>query len=257
MKEIIKQIRLLPMNCCIILGALAFFLKFCVPGYSFSALVCCGIIALIVFYEGSRILRPKFPKPITVLRILVTICLIIGLIAFGITEFLIFDASSGDPDKQCDYFVVLGAKVRESGPSISLWDRIYGAAGYMYHNPDTIAVVSGGQGNDEPMTEGMAMFVELVDLGIDPERILVENRATSTRENILFALDLIEEQTGSRPKTLGVVSSEYHLFRASLIAKDCGVEFVGIPATTSRLPQYINHMMREVAGVWQYVILGG
>ena len=153
--------------------------------------------------------------------------------------------------------MVLGAKVRETGPSVSLWDRIYGAESYMKAHPDAIAIVSGGQGDDEPMTEGMAMFVELIDLGIDPERIWVENRATSTRENINFALDLIEEKTGSRPKTLGVVSSEYHLFRASLIAKNCGVDFVGIPAATSRVSQFINHMMREGAGVWQYLILGG
>ena len=257
MREFLKKVRLLPMNCCIILAALAFFLKFCVPGYSFSALVCCGIIGVIVFYEVSRVLRHKFPKPVKVLRILVTICLILGLLAAGITEYFIIDASYGDPDEECQYFVVLGAKVRESGPSISLWDRIYGAAEYMYHHPNTIAVVSGGQGDDEPMTEALAMFKELVSLGIDSDRIWMENKATSTQENITFALDLIEENTGSRPSTLGVVSSEYHLFRASLIAKDCGVEFVGIPAHTSRITQLINHMMREVAGIWQYVILGG
>ena len=257
MKEILKKIKPVPAISCLLLAALAYFLKFCVPGYSFSALVCCGIIALIVFYEGSRLLIPKFPKPMKLLRKAVTVCLVIGLVAFGITECFIIEAAFGDPGKHCDYFVVLGAKVRETGPSVSLWDRIYGAESYMKAHPDAIAIVSGGQGDDEPMTEGMAMFVELIDLGIDPERIWVENRATSTRENINFALDLIEEKTGSRPKTLGVVSSEYHLFRASLIAKNCGVDFVGIPAATSRVSQFINHMMREVAACWQYLILGG
>ena len=62
---------------------------------------------------------------------------------------------------------------------------------------------------------------------------------------------------GMRPEKLGVLSSEYHLFRASLFAKACNVEFVGIPARTSRLSQMINHFMREVAGVWHYPILGG
>ena len=194
MKEILKKIKPVPAISCFLLAALAYFLKFCVPGYSFSALVCCGIIALIVFYEGSRLLIPKFPKPIKLLRKVVTVCLIIGLVAFGITECFIIEAAFGDPGKHCDYFVVLGAKVRETGPSVSLWDRIYGAESYMKSHPDAIAIVSGGQGTDEPMTEGMAMFVELIDLGIDPERIWVENRATSTRENINFALDLIEEK---------------------------------------------------------------
>ena len=101
------------------------------------------------------------------------------------------------------------------------------------------------------------MFDELVAVGIAPHRIWIEDKATSTQENITFALDLIEEKTGTRPQTLGVVSSEYHLFRASLFAKACDVEFVGIPARTSRWGQRINHFMREVAGVWHYLILGG
>ena len=72
-----------------------------------------------------------------------------------------------------------------------------------------------------------------------------------------ISLDLVEEKTGERPTKLGVLSSEYHLFRASLFTKKCGVDFVGIPAPTSRMGQKINHFMREVAGVWHYLLLGG
>ena len=101
------------------------------------------------------------------------------------------------------------------------------------------------------------MYEELVNLGIEPDRIWIEDWATSTWENMNFTLELIEEKTGSRPEKLGVVSSEYHLFRASLFADACGGDFVGIPARTSRVSQMINHFMREVAGVWHYLILGG
>ena len=107
------------------------------------------------------------------------------------------------------------------------------------------------------MTEGQAMYDELIKLGIDPDRVWVEDKATSTWENLKLSLDLIQEKTGQRPEKLGVLSSEYHLFRASLLAKACQVEFVGIPAPTSRLSQMINHFMREVAGVWHYILLGG
>lgn len=257
MKQILKQIHPLPWGVCAVLSALAFFLKFCVPGYSFSALVCCGIIAVIAFYEITRMLLPRYPGVLKPLRRIATVCLALGLLAAGVTEAFIVKASFGHPKAHCDYMVVLGAKVRDDGPSVSLWDRIYGAAEYMQSHPDVIAVVSGGQGADEPMSEGQAMFDELVKLGISPERIWIEDQATSTRENITFSLDLIEEKTGTRPAVLGVVSSEYHLFRAGLLANSCGVEFVGIPAATSRPSQLINHLMREVAGVWQYLILGG
>lgn len=153
--------------------------------------------------------------------------------------------------------VVMGAKVRVTGPSASLWDRIYGACDYLAAHPDVIAIVSGGQGDDEPTAEAYAMYEELVKLGIDPERIWIEDRATSTWENLHFSLDLIEEKTGKRPEKIGVLSSEYHLYRASLFTKACGVEFVGVPAQTSRVTQKINHFMREVAGVWHYWLLGG
>ena len=186
-----------------------------------------------------------------------TACLCLGLVVVGITECFIIKASFGDLREHVDYVVVLGAKVRVTGPSASLWDRIYGAYDYLVDHPDAIAIVSGGQGSDEPMSEGQAMFDELVELGIEPERIWVEDQATSTWENLTFSLDLIEEKTGQRPEKLGVVSSEYHLFRAGLLAEECGVEFVGVPARTSRPSQMINHFMREVAGVWHYLLLGG
>lgn len=101
------------------------------------------------------------------------------------------------------------------------------------------------------------MYVELTNLGIDGERVWTEDQAESTWENIRYSLDLIEQNTGTRPTRLGVLSSEYHLFRASLFAKKNGVEFVGIPAKTSRFSQKVNHFMREVAGVWHYILLGG
>ena len=249
--------KLLPWLACAVLGVLAFFLKFMVPGYSFSALVCVLLIVLILFYTLMPLVGLKFPRFAKVLTRICTICLVIGLIVVGITEVLIVKASFGGPKEQVQYMVVLGAKVRSDGPSVSLWDRIYGAAEYLEEHPDTIAIVSGGQGADEPMTEAQAMYDELIALGIDPDRVWLEEKATSTWENLTFALDLIEEKTGERPEKLGILSSEYHLFRAKLFAKECGVEAVGIPARTSRLSQRINHFMREVAGVWHYLILGG
>ena len=247
----------LPWLLCGLLAVFAYVLKFCLPGYGFSALVCLGLIGIIAFYTISKKLMSRFPKATVLLRRIFTICLCLGLLLAGITEAIIIGASFGSPEAHCDYMVVLGAKVRTSGPSVSLWDRIYAARDYLQAHPEVIAVVSGGQGPDEPMSEAQAMYEKLVALGIDPERIWIENQATSTWANLNYALDLIEEKTGTRPNTLGVVSSEYHMYRAGLQAKDCGVEFVGIPAKTSRLSQAINHFMREIAGVWHYMILGG
>jgi len=249
--------RLIGLGVCGFLGILAFFLKFMVPGYSFSALVCLGIIAVILFYVFVPMLAPRFPRLTAGLLRCFTAVLLIGVLAAGITEAAIIKASFGDTATPVEYMVVLGAKVRHDGPSVSLWDRIYGARAYMLAHPEVIAVVSGGQGADEPMTEAKAMADALTALGIPGERIWLEESATSTWENITFSLDLIESRTGTRPERIGVLSSEYHLFRAGLLAEKCAVEFVGIPARTSRPSQMVNHFLREIAGVWHYFVLGG
>lgn len=249
--------RIFSLIICGILGLLAFFLKFCAPGYSFSALVCLCLIAIILFYSFMPLVGLKYPAFAKITIRVFSAILILGLLVVGITEAIIIKASFGNPEANVEYMVVLGAKVNKDGPSVSLWDRICAAYTYLEEHPDTIAIVSGGQGTDEPITEAECMYRELVNLGIDPKRIWMEDEATSTWENLNFTLNLIEEKTGCRPEKLGVLSSEYHLFRASLFARACNVEFVGIPAKTSRASQAINHFMREVAGVWHYLILGG
>ena len=248
---------LLPFIICALLGGLAFFLKFVIPGYSFSALVCVCLIIIILFYTLIPMAAPHFPVFAAIATKIFTTVLILGLLVVGITEAIIIKASFGSPKESVDYLVVLGAKVNPDGPSVSLWDRICAAYEYLEAHPEVTAIVSGGQGTDEPITEAECMYRELVSLGIHPQRIWLEDKATSTWENLNFSLDLIEEKTGTRPTKLGVLSSEYHLFRASLFAKKCGVEFVGIPAPTSRIPQMVNHFMREVAGIWHYLLLGG
>lgn len=249
--------RIIALVFCALLSGLAFFLKFCIPGYSFSALVCICLIALILFYTFMPMVGLKYPGFAKSIVRIFTIILVIGLLIVGVTEAIIIKASFGDLGVPVDYIVVLGAKVNKDGPSVSLWDRICAAYEYLDAHPYVTAVLSGGQGTDEPITEAECMYRELVALGIDPKRLWIEDEATSTWENMNFTLNLIEEKTGQRPTKLGVLSSEYHLFRASLFAKACEVEFVGIPGKTSRWGQRINHFMREVAGVWHYLLLGG
>ncbi len=246
-----------PWACCGILGVLAFFFKYVLPGYSFSALVCLVLIGIILFYTLMPALGEVLPGFARVLTRIVTAILCIGVLIYAGTEAIIIRASFGTPDQSAEYVVVLGAKVRPDGPSVSLQNRIDAAYTYLTEHPDVIAVVSGGQGNDEHMTEAACMYQELTEMGIDGSRIWMEPEATSTWENLQYSLNLIESKTGTRPERLAVISSEYHLFRASLFAKKCGVEFVGIPAHTTNPAQMVNHFLREVAGVWHYILLGG
>ena len=235
----------------------AAFFKFCLNGYSFSALVCVSLAGVIVFYTYFPKAFRKLPGFARTVTRVFTVILCIGLLIFALTEAVIIQASFGSPDTDFDYLLVLGAKVRADGPSLSLTNRIDAAYEYLKDHPNTIAILSGGKGTDEPITEAACMYDRLVTKGINPARLWKEDRATSTWENLKFTLDLIEQKTGTRPTKLGVVSSEYHLFRASLFAKEHGVEFAGIPAETTKISLKINYFLREVAGVWHYIILGG
>ena len=235
----------------------ALFFQFCMIGYSFSALVCLSIVGIIFVYKGLRLLGSKYPQDARTLKQIFTILLCIGLLVVGITEAIIIKASFGDPRQHCDYMVVLGAGVRGDVPSLSLRNRIDAAYDYLTEHPDVTAILSGGQGEGENITEAQCMFDHLTAMGIDESRLWMEDQATSTWENLNFSLDMIEERTGQRPEKLGVLSSEYHLFRASLFADACGVEFLGVPAKTTKLSLRINYFMREVAGVWHYLLLGG
>ncbi len=251
-----RRFRILPWSAVALMTLLALVFR-SLPGHGFLPLVLLCLIGTVAFYEITWLLRSRYPKTIQWMRRVFTVCLVIGLLVVGVTEAIIIKASFGSPQESVQYLVVLGAKVNPTAPSVSLQDRIDAAYEYMAAHPQVIAVVSGGQGADEPMSEALCMQQELVKMGIPEERIWMEDRATSTWENMNYSLDLIENKTGTRPTKLGVISSEYHLYRASLFAKACGVEFVGVPASTSIPTVKLNYFLREIAGVWHYIILGG
>ena len=179
-----KHFHLLPWVIVALLILAAFILRFVLWGYSFSALVCCCLAGIIAFYEITGMLLPVYPAVVPILRRIFTGCLAVGIAVVTVTEGIIIRASFGSPEEPIEYLVVLGAKVRATGPSASLWDRIYGAYDYLSQHPDVIAVVSGGKGEDEPMAEATAMWEKLVELGIAPDRIWIEDKATSTWENL-------------------------------------------------------------------------
>lgn len=239
----------------VLLLAAAGFFKFAMVGYSFSALVCTALAGVLLFYRVMALLRRH--RWARVLRALFTIVLTAGIVVFAATEGLIIQASFGTPKAQFDYLVVLGAGVHGDQPSLSLQNRIDAACSYLTDHPDVTAVLTGGKGAGENISEADCMFHGLTARGIPENRLILEENATSTWENLHYSLDLLEQLTGTRPEKIGVLSSEYHLFRASLFAKECGVEFAGVPAQTTKLPLKLNYFMREAAGVWHFLLLGG
>ncbi len=231
------------------------FLKFFCPGYSFSGMFLMSISLLIPIQHLSTLVSDQnWRKGLLMFELFFVVCLIL---AMSITGVMIVRSSHGTSNPDAGYLVVLGAGVNGYQPSRSLQERIDGAAVYLAEHPDAIAIVSGGQGDGENITEAQCMFQELTHAGIAPERIWLEPLATSTLENIQFSLDVIEQHTGTRPEKIAIVSSEYHLHRAGMFARSLGIEPELIPATTSMIPLRYNYYLREIFAVWYYSILGG
>ena len=98
----------------------------------------------------------------------------------------------------------------------------------MTDNPDCIAIVSGGQGDGEDVTEAQCMHDWLVEAGIDPARIYMEDKAESTMENLEYSFGIIRSLGGEPDGNVTILSSSYHLFRAKSMAKRLGVDAAGI-----------------------------
>lgn len=229
----------------------------CSNATSFLGLICWCLAALVSVWFLLGLLGKTHPDGARLLQRFLIAALIIGITVVTVTGAVVANAARGHGDTECDFIIVLGAKVNGTAPSRTLRERIDAAYEYLTAHPDAIAVVSGGKGADEGISEAQCMYNGLTERGIAPERVWMEDQAASTWGNLNLSLDLIEEKTGTRPTKIGLVTSEFHLFRASLFAKECGVEAVGIPGKTGDFIHFFNYFLREIAGVWHYLILGG
>jgi len=149
--------------------------------------------------------------------------------------------------RTADVIVVLGCKT----PSRAFNWRAEAAAGYLKAHPKTTAVVTGGQGSDEKISEGEAFHQRLVQLGISEDRIQTETESTSTRENFINADHLYAVKN----KTVGIVTNSYHIYRSILIAGQCGyTDVFGIPAKTLLFYEPDN-ILREVLALAKAMIV--
>lgn len=172
------------------------------------------------------------------------------MLLFSMTLILKGKFSSSQPD--ADYVVVLGAGVKKDKPSLILKYRIERAAQYLLDNPESIAIVSGGKGRDEEISEALAMQRGLIEAGIESDRIIMEEESVSTEQNMEFSKNLMSDSKAS----VVIVTSDFHIYRALKLAKECGMTNVsGASARSVRWMIPANYL-RECAAVWYYMIRG-
>ncbi len=249
-----KKVHIFHWSLAAFLCLMGLFLMEVISAYYFSGLCCFALAALVLCIYGLKLLKLRKPGLARGLKIALTVFLCVFVVAACVTGGFIIHAAVTVPEPGYEYLIVLGCGVDGTVPSMSLRERINGAYAYLSANPDTVCIASGGQGPREDITEAYCIFRELTAMGIEPERIWMESRSTSTKENLSWCLELIEEKTGDLPERVGITSSEYHVFRAGLMLRDLGVTSQPVPATTRSFSLRTNYFLREIAATWFYLI---
>ncbi len=182
-------------------------------------------------------------------RIFIFVCTI-GICVFLTILGLILSKTNVKPVNNLDYIIVLGAQVKENGPSVVLKYRLDRAVSYLKENINTLVIVSGGQGVNEPATEASVMKKYLINEGINEERIIIEDQSNTTKENLINSKKLIGDN-----KSIGIVTNNFHMYRALLIGEKYKVNAVGIPSNSNAyyLP---NNLLREMFAFIKFIILG-
>ena len=208
-----------------------------------------------LLFAAFLLLAHRF-LPAAFWRVIVALtCL--GLAWFCFVEYFIIKNARTDADAGRDYLIVLGAAVYKDQPSLTLVRRLEGAKAYLDAHPDSVAIVSGGMGKGETVTEAQAMYDWLTANGVDPARVVMEPKATSTQENLKYSFDIIRGRGDEPQGHVAIVSSAYHLYRAKLMARDLGVsDAAGVAAPWGYFFVMLNYFIREAFGVTKLWVLG-
>lgn len=230
---------------CILLALTGLICLFVLTAFRFGGYLLLGTAALIPIFHLLR--NHKWPR-----RVL-TGLLAVLLIAMAVTGSFVAGTCGGRGEPESEYLIVLGTKVNGTQPSMMLKQRLDAAVEYLNAYPDATVIVTGGMGDDENISEAQCMYNYLTAAGIAPERVWMEDQATNTVENLRNTLALI----GETPEHVTILSNEFHLFRAGLMASDLGLNASLVPADTEYFPLLANYSLREIFAIWKYIILGG
>lgn len=169
-----------------------------------------------------------------------------GFAFFAVLECRVLSWARTDNETPVSAVIVLGAGVNGRTPSLSLLTRLDAALAYIQDKPDIPIVVSGSQGRGEEISEARCMYDWLAARGVPAERIILEERAANTEENIRYSLELLEKLDIAG--NIAVVSSDYHLCRAAM---HLGGDMVPVAARMPAryLPLTVNYYIREAFGI--------
>lgn len=233
-----------------------------------------GLLIVMFFVEGIKMIRHEGLKPANLLSMLFAVLLYaylavwpkignltentFGTMLYAIVSFAavyglvlmsmycfsaVLNLIHLKKNRNADYIVVLGAGIMGTRVTPLLAARIEKGMELLSRNPDAVLIMSGGQGPGEDITESEAMASYAMERGVEKKRIIMEMKSVSTEENLLYSQKLMEKE---HPNVI-LVTTAYHVFRALLLARRQGMKCVGFGAKT-KWYFTLNALLREFAG---------
>lgn len=191
--------------------------------------------------ETSPLKRKNWLKPLLAL-------LLAGVLAFAALLGLVLAGDHDNVRGEPQVMIILGCQVKPWGPSILLQDRLDKAMGWLEEHPDTLVVVSGGQGPDEHITEAKAMKDYLVEQGFPAEQVVEEDQSHNTIQNLTYSRELLEELGCDDTGEMIVVSNGFHLTRVRMLwerVMGSTDNLSTLAAPSSHIPSRIKMYIRE------------
>lgn len=187
-----------------------------------------------------------------------TIYIIIDIILFGIDILFISYALNSIIykilTKKATYniLIILGCGLIDGEkPGKTLLKRLNKAIMvYKEHKEKPYIIVSGGKGKNEKVSEAEAMKRYLVDKGIEENKIILEDNSKNTYQNLKYSKEKINKIYKENEKIkIAVISSDFHIYRTAVYAKQLGIEIDGIGAKTAWY-YYPNSFIREFSAIF-------
>lgn len=219
-----------------------------INGINFSVLFIVASIWIIDFaFILRNISRKSNKRGVKILSDIYQTLVVLFILSFLIIESVfIINISQfkevGDIEK-VDYILVLGAGLDGNKVGKILKSRLDKAIEYYKLHDDVDIIVSGGFGKNKNITEAQAMYTYLIENGVNKDKIIKEDKATTTLENIKFSQEILKKRKHGDKKVL-IVTNEFHLYRSMVIADILGMNNEGLACKT-KLKVRVNYMMRE------------
>ena len=177
-----------------------------------------------------------------IILVIIGIVIVIGAVLVISVMIAIYRGAQGHEVAEDTPAVVLGCHVKDGRPSRILGERIDAAYEYLSSHPQAIAVLSGGQGEDEAISEAECMY-----------RLYKEESSVNTPTNLRQSRGILEEALGAdsawaENHEIALITSEFHCYRGCLHAKQEGLSPVAYASKTA-MPYVIPFYLREIVAV--------